>query len=98
VARTVKCRQEEMTYSFKSKEQLKDFFNAAGSQIKQIPEAKKSDFLNDFVNEYLKEASYSEETLIPVSFWCLQVIATKPKPQLIKTSELDNRTTLFSKL
>lgn len=94
----IEISEEEMTYSFKSKEHLKDFFSAAGSQIKQIPEAKKADFLNDFVDEYLKEASFSEETSIPVSFWCLQVIATKPKPKLMKTSELDNRSTLFSKL
>lgn len=87
---------EKMTCSFKSKVQLQDFFHAAGAQIKQIPEAKKSEFLNEFVDEYLKEAGISENNLIPVSFWCLQVIATKPK--LIKTAEFNNRSTLFSKL
>lgn len=94
----IEMSEEEMTYSFKTKEQLKEFFNAAGSQIKQIPESKKSDFLNDFVEEYLKEAGFSEETLIPVSFWCLQVIATKPNPKLIKTADFYYRPTLFSKL
>ncbi|MCW8469899.1 methyltransferase domain-containing protein [Fluoribacter gormanii] len=94
----VDLSEEEMTYSFKSKEQLKDFFSAAGAQIKQIPENRKSEFLNDFVTEYLKEVVCSQEDLIPVSFWCLQIIATKPKPKLMKSTDLDNRPTLFSKL
>ncbi len=87
--------EEKMTYSFKSKEQLKDFFNSAGAHIKQIPENKKADFLNDFVETYIKEADLSEQNLIPLDFWCLQVIATKPKQNLIKTEELYNRSTLF---
>ncbi|HAU1152005.1 TPA: hypothetical protein JBI12_08650 [Legionella pneumophila] len=94
----VELSEEEMTYSFNSKEQLKDFFSAAGSQIKQIPENKKDEFLNDFVSDYLKEVNCSEEDLIPVSFWCLQVIATKPQPKLMKSADLDNRPTLFAKL
>ncbi|HAU0298510.1 TPA: class I SAM-dependent methyltransferase [Legionella bozemanae] len=94
----VDLSEEEMTYSFKSKEQLKDFFIAAGSQIKQIPENRKSEFLNDFVTEYLKEANCLHEDFIPVSFWCLQVIAAKPNPKLMKSSDLDNRSTLFAKL
>lgn len=81
----VDLSEEEMTYSFKSKEQLKDFFSAAGSQIKQIPENGKDEFLNNFVAEYLKEVGCSKEDLIPVSFWCLQVIAIKPKPDLMNS-------------
>lgn len=92
----VDLSEEEMTYSFKSKEQLKEFFSAAGSQIKQIPENRKPEFLNDFVSEYLKEVGYSKEDLIPVSFWCLQVVATKPK--LIKDEDLVYQTTLLSRL
>ncbi|MCW8444708.1 methyltransferase domain-containing protein [Fluoribacter gormanii] len=87
----VDLSEEEMTYSFKSKEQLKDFFSAAGSQIKQIPGNRKSEFLNDFVTEYLKKVVCSQEDLIPVSFWCLQVIATKPKPNLMKSADFDSR-------
>lgn len=83
----VDLSEEEMTYIFKSKEQLKNFFSAAGSQIKQIPEQRKIEFLNDFVSEYLEEAKCYQENLIPVSFWCLQVVATKSKPELIKTSD-----------
>lgn len=71
--------EEEMTYSFQSKRQLKNFFNAAGAQIKQIPEAKKDEFLNDFAAEYLNELGLSQSELIPLSFWCLQVIAIKSK-------------------
>lgn len=74
----VDISEEEMTYSFQSKEHLKDFFSAAGSQIKQIPEARKAEFLNDFVSEYLKSANCFQENLIPVGFWCLQIIAVKP--------------------
>lgn len=94
----VELSEEEMTYSFKSKEQLKEFFSAAGSQIKQIPENRKVEFLNDFVAEYLKEAGCSQEDLIPVGFWCLQVLATKPKPKLMKHADLDETPTFFSKL
>lgn len=64
-------------YIFESAEELKDFFNAAGSQIKQIPDELKQDFLNDFVDEFIKKANCDEE-YIPVGFWCLQVIAKKP--------------------
>jgi trans-aconitate methyltransferase len=94
----VDLSEEEMTYTFKSKEQLKDFFSAAGSQIKQIPEQRKIDFLNDFVAEYFEETKCYQEDLIPVSFWCLQVVATKSKPELIKTTDLHYNPMLFSKL
>ncbi len=70
--------EEEMTYSFNKRDQLKDFFSAAGSQIKQIPDNLKDEFLDDFVEEFLRKVDCSEENLIPVSFWCLQVIASKP--------------------
>lgn len=94
----VDLSEEEMTYSFKSKEQLKDFFIAAGSQIKQIPESKKSEFLHDFVYEYIKQANCSHDDFIPVSFWCLQVIAAKPNPKLMSNYDIDNRSMLFAKL
>lgn len=86
----IEIKEEEMTYNFKSKEQLKDFFNAAGSQIKLIPRDKKSDFLNEFANEYLKEIHISQESIIPLNFWCLQIIATKPKIKSAKITELDH--------
>ncbi|WP_131795826.1 class I SAM-dependent methyltransferase [Fluoribacter gormanii] len=82
----VKLSEEEMSYSFKSKKHLKDFFSAAGPQIKQIPESKKSKFLNDFVEEYTKE-SRAQEDMISVSFWYLQIIATKSNYELMKTAE-----------
>lgn len=94
----VELSEEKMTYTFKTKTQLKDFFNAAGSQIKQIPAAKKNEFLDNFVTEYLNEVELSREDLIPVSYWCLQVIANKPKPGLTKTTDIDNPSRLFSKL
>lgn len=74
----IEYTEEELTYVFKTKEQVKDFFSAAGSQTKYIPEDRKNEFLNDFIAEYLKGANFTEEN-IPVSFWCLQIIASKPK-------------------
>lgn len=94
----IECTEEEMTYTFKSIEQVKDFFSAAGSQIKRIPDNRKDEFLDDFVTEYLKQTNYSRDDLIPVSFWCLQVIALKPKQDLTKTDESDYQPKLFSKL
>jgi trans-aconitate methyltransferase len=81
--KVIEIFEEEMTYAFKSKEQLKNFFKTAGAQIKKIPEDKQSDFLNEFVNQYLQESeSYREEEIL-VSFWCLQVIAMKQKSKLM---------------
>lgn len=89
--------EEEMTHTFNSKDQLREFFSAAGSQIKQIPEGRQTEFLTDFVEEYINQSKCSQD-LIPVSFWCLQVIASKPKPDLTKTSEAVYQPRLFSKL
>lgn len=74
----IEFSEEEMTYTFKSKEHLKEFFNAAGSQVKMIPDLRKNEFLNDFVSEYLNQCEWPDEYLIPVSFWCLQIILSKP--------------------
>ncbi|WP_162261889.1 methyltransferase domain-containing protein [Legionella adelaidensis] len=74
--------EEEMVYTFQTTRQLREFFSASGAQIKQIPEEKKEEFLNDFVAEYLKQIKCTET--IPVSFWCLQIICNKPKPVLVK--------------
>lgn len=73
----VELSEEEMTYIFRSKEQLKNFFSAAGSQIKQIPDNKKTEFLNDFLYEYLRKSKSTNNDLIPVNFWCLKIIASK---------------------
>lgn len=74
----VELSEEEMVYSFKSKEQLMEFFSAAGSQISQIPQSRKADFLNDFAAGYIAQSKSYETDFIPVGFWCLQVIALKP--------------------
>lgn len=74
--------EEEMTYHFKSKEQLKEFFSAAGSQIKSIPEVYKDAFLEDFAKEFLRQVECKDDTLIPLSFWCLQIVASAPVKSL----------------
>ncbi|STX39897.1 class I SAM-dependent methyltransferase [Legionella feeleii] len=87
--KTIEITEEKMTYTFPSKEKLKGFFNAASAQIKQIPLSRTEEFLNDFVTEYLKQTNCDDE-IIPVHFWCLQVIATKPKLVSTKAVELAN--------
>lgn len=69
--------EEEMTYTYSSKERLINFFSAAGSQLGQIPELRKRDFLNDFATEFLRQVECRDSKEIPVSFWCLQAIARK---------------------
>ncbi|WP_160116255.1 hypothetical protein, partial [Legionella busanensis] len=85
--------EEEMTYFFDTKEQLKNFFSAAGSQIKQIPEDRKEEFLNDFANEFLRQANCDEDELIPVRFWCLLVKANKPT---VKLEIINDKSSNFS--
>jgi trans-aconitate methyltransferase len=70
--------EKEMFYFYKTPNELKEFFSAAGSQIKLIPENFKDDFLNDFVNQFLQQVSLNDNDEIPIAFWCLQVVATKP--------------------
>ena len=93
----VDLNEEEMIYTYRTKSQLKNFFSAAGSQIKQIPDLKKDEFLNDFVTEYITQSKCGEDE-IPLSFWCLQVIALKPKIELTKIYESAHSTNLFAKL
>lgn len=87
--------EEEMTYSFKTKEQLKEFFSAAGAQIKLIPDMLKNSFLDDFATEFIKQSHCHDES-IPVGFWCLQVIASKPALKL--DSSIDYHPKMFSRL
>lgn len=96
----VEIVEEEMIYFYKSSKQLKEFFNAAGAQIKLIPEQLKEDFLNDFSTEFINQVGLTDNDQIPVSFWCLQIIAKKPIAKKTISSEIntsENRT-LFSKL
>jgi len=92
--------EEEMTYFYNTPNELKEFFSAAGSQIKLIPEYLKEDFLNDFVNQYLQQVNLDENNEIPLSFWCLQVVANKPVPKKIMLSEIESASpsTFFSRL
>ncbi|RUQ88852.1 hypothetical protein [Legionella septentrionalis] len=59
-----------------SKNELERFFSAAGAHIKQVPAERKSEFLNDFVTAYCQQAGCAADA-IPVSFWCLQILAVK---------------------
>lgn len=91
--------EEEMTYYYKTPKLLMEFFNAAGSQIKLIPESMKNEFLNDFVNEFLSQIELTENNEIPVSFWCLQIVANKPAIKKSSLLEVDKSlySSIFSK-
>lgn len=91
--KVINIEEEEMTYYYKTPKDLKEFFNAAGSQIKLIPDDLKENFLNDFVNEFLNQVTLNDFDEIPVSFWCLQVVANKPYPtkeMINEVHELDS--------
>lgn len=87
--KVVNIEEEEMTYFYQTPKDLKEFFNAAGAQIKLIPEDLKENFLNDFVNEFLNQVGLNDFDEIPVSFWCLQVVASKPYPTKEKSNEIE---------
>ncbi|MFJ1269977.1 trans-aconitate 2-methyltransferase [Legionella lytica] len=86
--KVINIEEEEMTYYYQTPNDLKEFFSAAGSQIKLIPDDLKENFLNDFVNEFLNQVSLNDFDEIPVSFWCLQVVASKPYPTNKKSQEI----------
>lgn len=69
--------ENEMTYEFTSIIELKSFFSSSMANIKQIPDYLKDDFLEDYCAEFLKQSKCNDSDHIPVSFWCLEVIATK---------------------
>ncbi|KTC94522.1 class I SAM-dependent methyltransferase [Legionella erythra] len=69
--------EEKITYHFKSKDELKGFFNASGAHINQIQEWRKQEFLEDFVSSYLAHVECRDNS-IPVTFWCLKILASKP--------------------
>lgn len=70
--------EEEMTHIYESAEQLKSFFNASMAQLKQIPPHLQDEFLDDLTDELIKMLSVKKNDVIPVSFWCLQIVAKKP--------------------
>jgi hypothetical protein len=69
--------EKEMTYEFKSIDELKSFLAASMANIKQIPPHLKDDFLEDYCIEFLKISNCRTISRIPVSFWCLEVFAFK---------------------
>lgn len=72
----ISIAEEEMTYHFDSQEKLKGFLNASMANIKQIPEDKKEDFLEDYCDAFLKVVAFNKAGQIPVTFWSLVVNAS----------------------
>ncbi len=69
--------EEEMVYYFESSTQLKNFFRASMANIKQIPDHLKEAYLSELTDRYLTQLNLSDNTKIPLSFWCLVVKAAK---------------------
>lgn len=91
--------EEEMIFYYQNPEEIKDFFRAAGSQIKLIPDNMKEEFLADFMKRYLQSVSFNEYDEIPLSFWCLQVISHKPVMKMLPLeTEQASNLRLFSRL
>jgi len=80
----VSLMENEMTYEFTSIKDLKSFFSSSMVNIKQIPDHMKEYFLEDYCAEFLKQSKCDDLNHIPVSFWCLEVIATKKKFEYIE--------------
>lgn len=70
--------EKELTYHYDSLVQFKAFVSSSMANVKQIPEEKKEDFLEDYSKEFLKLLGVEHYGKIPVSFWCLEVFAKKP--------------------
>ena len=69
--------EEEMTYTYSSKELLGDFFKSASSNVKLIPEHLQDEFVTDFSEEFVTQSNIEIPDRIPLSFWCLKVVAHK---------------------
>ncbi|HEM6962622.1 TPA: methyltransferase domain-containing protein [Legionella pneumophila] len=89
-------QESKMVYKFESKGGLKGFFRSAGAQIKMIPDALKLEFLDDFANAYIKVVSEDDDGTIPLYFWCLEIVGTKPEKKPINAKQ--NSATLSVKL
>jgi SAM-dependent methyltransferase len=70
--------EREMTHHFDTVEKLKEFLGNSMANIKQIPQDKKNEFLDDFCKEFFDLLECKNSTNIAVSFWCLEVLASKP--------------------
>lgn len=96
--------EEEMTYTYHTRDQLKAFFESSMANTKQIPSYKKDEFLDDFCDAFIDQIDSIDHktTNIPVSFWCLQIIANKPSLKYTNDFESKNSLTLnkqiFAKL
>jgi len=64
------------TFAYNSPEKFEEFFCVASSHSKHLPDNLKSNFFNDFFDVYKSTLNIKNEE-IPVSFWCLQVLAEK---------------------
>lgn len=73
--------EEEMTHYFDSKEKLKGFYRGSLTNLTMLPDELKEIFLSDLANEYLTRLNIQSNEKIPVSFWCLQIEATRTKEQ-----------------
>lgn len=71
----ISITEEEMTYYFENRESLKEFYRGSMANHKQLPDNRKEEFLDDVCKEYLSQLNHKEHSPIPVSFWCLVVIA-----------------------
>lgn len=87
--------EEEMFYMFDNQIQIREFYNAAGSQVQLVPEEQREEFLNDFSTEFVRRSELTSTGKIPMSFWCLQVLAKRPLYALDNTQE--NSSSFFVK-
>ncbi len=85
-------KEEELTHSFDSREGLKGFFSSSMANVKQIPDTEKDKFLSDFCDEFIEHLGTSNSSNIPVCFWSLVVIATKPKLEKVSSLSSSNTT------
>lgn len=82
--------EKEMIHNFSSIEKLKDFLNSSMANIKRIPQNQKDEFLDDFCKEFFSLLKCKDFSNIPVGFWCIEVLASKPiqKKEYISSGDL----------
>jgi len=89
--------EREMIHKFDSTEKLQAFLESSMANIKQIPQDKKAEFLDDFCKEFFDLLKDQTLTSIEVGFWCLEVRACKLSQENVLSTGV-SKSMLFSRL
>lgn len=75
--KVISLAEREMIYRFDSIVELKEFFSSSMANVKRIPSDLEDEFLSEYCEILFKLMNGKDANNIPLSFWCLEVIATR---------------------